>query len=265
MSKNIQSIYPKISIVTPSLNQGQFIEATIQSVLSQEYPNLEYLVVDGGSSDDTLDILRSYVGSLKWISEKDKGQTDAINKGLNLASGEILAYLNADDVLLPGTLFKVAGIFSKYPDVMWLTGRCRIVDEQGSEVRRLITIYKNILLSLHSSSLLLMTDYISQPSTFFRADAYRQLGKFDENLHYAMDYEYWLRMNSVYRLQITPEYLSSFRVHLFSKNTNVGYKQEYIDEERDIIQKYTNSKMLLFLHNLHRWFMTTIYKLLNSR
>ena len=92
---NISAVYPKISLVTPSLNQGKFIEATIQSVLSQNYPNLEYLVMDGGSSDNTIDVLKHYSSQLQWVSEKDKGQTDAINKGLRIASGEIVAYLNA--------------------------------------------------------------------------------------------------------------------------------------------------------------------------
>lgn len=108
MRDNSQPAYPKITIITPSLNQGQFIEATILSILSQKYPNLEYIVMDGGSSDNTLDILRSYSDRVRWLSEKDKGQTNAINKGLRMASGEILAYLNADDLLLPGTLEKVA-------------------------------------------------------------------------------------------------------------------------------------------------------------
>src|SRR5512145_725803 len=98
--------YPKISLVTPSLNQGRFIEATIQSVLSQNYPNLEYLVMDGGSTDNTVEVLKRYSSQLKWVSAKDNGQTDAINKGMHAVSGDILAYLNADDLFLPGTLLR---------------------------------------------------------------------------------------------------------------------------------------------------------------
>jgi len=257
-------VYPKVTIVTPSLNQGQFINATIQSVLSQAYPNLEYLVMDGGSSDNTIEVLNSYSDRLKWISEKDEGQTNAINKGLRMASGEILAYLNADDLLLPGALVKVAHKFMGDPDAMWVTGKCRIVDENNREVRRLITAYKNLLLRLHNPSLLFITDYISQPATFWRADIFRNLGPLEENLHYAMDYEYWLRLNAKFPLVIIPEYLAAFRVHSQSKNTNAGHRDVYVDEERIIIERYTRSKLMKALHDLHRWFMTTIYSLING-
>ncbi|HSN24309.1 MAG TPA: glycosyltransferase, partial [Methylomicrobium sp.] len=108
---NLPTQYPKMTIITPSLNQGQFIDATIRSVIFQDYPNLEYIIMDGGSSDNTLAILHSYSDRVKWVSEKDEGQTNAINKGLYMASGEVLAYLNADDLLLPGTLIKVAQKF----------------------------------------------------------------------------------------------------------------------------------------------------------
>ena len=256
--------YPKVTIVTPSLNQGQFIDATIQSVLSQEYPNLEYIIMDGGSSDNTLEILHSYSNRVKWISEKDKGQTTAINKGLRIASGEILAYLNADDLFLPGALAKVAHIFMDNPDAMWVTGRCRIIDENDREVRKLITVYKNLLLCIHNPSLLFITDYISQPATFWRADILGKLGPLEENLHYAMDYEYWLRLNAKFPLVIIPEYLAAFRIHSQSKNTNAGHRDVYINEERIIIERYTKSKLMIALHDLHRWFMTTIYSFFNG-
>lgn len=261
---NNPTSHPKISIVTPSLNQGRYIERTIQSVLSQDYPNLEYLVLDGGSSDHTLDILKRYSGRVKWISEKDSGQTNAINKGLSMANGEIFAYLNADDLFLPGTLNRVARQFLKRPDAMWLTGKCLIIDEHDREVRRLITAYKNIWLGIHHPSLLLITDYISQPATFWRADIMAETGLFDENLHYAMDYEYWLRLSIKYPLTILPEYLAAFRVHADSKNMNAGHGRDYIDEERLIIERATKSKTLRFLHDIHRWLMTTIYSMLNK-
>ncbi len=256
--------YPKITIITPSLNQGQFIDATIRSVLSQEYPNLEYIIMDGGSTDNTLDILRSYSDRLQWLSDKDTGQTNAINKGLRMSNGEIVAYLNADDLLLPGALRKIAETFMGHPETMWVTGRCRIINENGQEVRRLITAYKNLWLLVQNRSLLLITDYISQPATFLRADAYREFGDLDESLHYAMDYEYWLRLNAIYPLLVIPEYLAAFRIHSQSKNINVGHKDIYIDEERTIINHYTKSRFLLFLHNLHRWLMTTVYSIMNG-
>lgn len=264
MENHPHSEYLKITIITPSLNQGQFIEATIRSVLSQEYPNLEYIVMDGGSTDNTLDILRSCSDRVRWVSEKDSGQTNAINKGLHMSSGEIVAYLNADDLLLPGALRKAAKTFTDHPETMWVTGKCLIIDENDQEVRRLITAYKNLFLRMHNQSLLLITDYISQPATFWRADAFRELGPLNESLHYAMDYEYWLRLNAKYPLLVIPEYLAAFRIHSQSKNVNAGHRDVYIDEERTIITHHTKSRFLLFLHNLHRWLMTTAYSIMNG-
>jgi glycosyltransferase involved in cell wall biosynthesis len=255
--------YPKISLVTPSLNQGRFIEGTIQSILSQNYPNLEYLVMDGGSTDNTLDVLKRYSNQLKWVSEKDTGQTNAINKGLRMASGEILAYLNADDLLLPGTLLKVAQLFMEHPKVMWVTGQCRIIDEDNHEIRRLITAYKNLWLHISHPSILLITDYISQPSTFWRANVMSELGYLDESLHYVMDYEYWLRLYSKYPPMFIPEYLAAFKIHRQSKTTSTGHKNVFIEEERTIIQRHTNSRSLMMLHDLHRLLMTSTYSLIN--
>jgi len=264
MKNHSQFEHPKITIITPSLNQGQFIDATIHSVLSQEYPNLEYIIVDGGSTDNTLYILRSYSDRITWVSEKDTGQTNAINKGLRMSNGEIVAYLNADDLLLPGSLKKIAKSFMDHPEAMWVTGRCRIIDEKDREVRKLITVYKNLYLRMHNQSLLLITDYISQPATFWRAKAYKASGSFDEKFHYAMDYEYWLRLNARYPLLVIPQYLAAFRIHSQSKNTNAGHKDVYVEEEKVIISKYTKSRLLLTLHNIHRWLMTTAYSVMNG-
>ena len=257
------NLYPRISLITPSLNQGKFIEATIRSVLSQNYPNLEYIVMDGGSLDNTLKILEQYSDRLKWISEKDNGQTSAINKGLRMANGEILAYLNADDLFLPGTLFKVAKIFMEYPEVIWVTGQCRIIDENNREIRRLITAYKNFWLRYGHRFALLITDYISQPATFWRAKVLNDFGYPDENLHYAMDYEYWLRLYSKCPPQLIPEYLAAFKIHPHSKTTTTGHKDVFVDEERMAIQRHTNSKLLLTLHDIHRWLMTSVYAVIN--
>lgn len=261
--ENLLKTCPKISIITPSLNQGEFIEKTILSILSQNYPNLEYLVMDGGSSDNTLKILEKYIERIKWVSEPDKGQTHAINKGLRMTSGSIVGYLNADDLLMPGALWKVAETFTADPNVMWITGKCRIVNEENNEIRKSITKYKNILLHLRSFPLLLMTNYISQPATFWRREALNEVGPLDENLHYVMDYEYWLRLYSKYPPAFIPDYLASFKIHQKSKTTSTGHKGIYIDEEKDIIQRHTRSHSLLLLHNAHRSLMTHVYSLIN--
>jgi len=254
--------YPKISLVTPSLNQGQFIEETIQSVLSQNYPNLEYIVMDGGSSDNTLNVLKRYSTQLQWVSEKDAGQTDAINKGLRMASGDIQAYLNADDLFIPGTLHRVAQLFKDHPKAMWLTGQCLIIDESNREIRKLITAYKNLWLRLSHPSILLITDYISQPATFWRTSVVNDVGIMDNNLHYTMDYEYWLRLYSKYPPLFVPEYLAAFKIHPQSKTTSTGHKNVFVEEELSVIQRYTKSQVLLRLHILHRALMTSVYSVI---
>ena len=255
--------YPKISLVTPSLNQGKFIEDTIQSVLSQNYPNLEYIVMDGGSSDNTLSVLERYSTQLKWISEPDNGQTDAINKGMHLVSGDILAYLNADDLLLPGALLRVGQLFMERPEAMWLTGQCRIIDESNREIRKLITAYKNLWLRVQRPSILLITDYISQPATFWRASVVNDVGQMDNSLHYTMDYEFWLRLCSKYPPLFVPEYLAAFKIHPHSKTTTTGHKDVFVQEELAVIKRHTNSQTLVRLHILHRLLMTSVYSLIN--
>jgi glycosyltransferase involved in cell wall biosynthesis len=255
--------HPKISIITPSFNQGNFIEETILSVLSQDYPNLEYLVMDGGSSDATLRVLEKYSGKVMWISEADRGQTDAINKGLRRASGSIVGYLNADDLLLPSALKKVAQAFIRRPQTCWVTGKCRIVDEANNEIRRPITVYKNMLLGLHSFSLLLITNYISQPATFWRTEALESMGYLDENLRFVMDYEYWLRLYSKSPPVFIPEYLAAFKIHQSSKTTSTGHKDIYVDEEKVVVERYVQSRFQMFLHNAHRLMMTFAYSVMN--
>ena len=255
--------WPRISIVTPSLNQGNFIEATIQSILSQEYPNLDYIIIDGGSTDNTLSILKKYNGLIKWISEKDKGQTDAINKGFRLTDGDILTYINADDILLPDSLVNVANIFKKRAEVQWITGRCKIIDEGGNEIRRTIYLYKNILLHTSSYRLLLITNYISQPATFWRKELVDLCDFFDTKLNYVMDYEYWLRIWKETPPHVHHRDLACFRIQRNSKTTSAAHLQDYIIEESSVIKRHSPSKIWLQLHNLHRLFMTNIYRFAN--
>jgi glycosyltransferase involved in cell wall biosynthesis len=259
---NISNL-PSISIVTPSLNQGSFIEATINSVLSQQYPRLEYIIADGGSTDNTLDVLKKYSGRLHWYSKKDKGQTEAINNGMRKSSGELVAYLNADDILLPGTLLIVAEIFAKNAGVQWLTGRCRIIDENGKAIRPLIALYKNLLLYSRSYHGLLVTNYISQPATFWRRNLLETCGLLDEGLHYVMDYEYWLRL-----WQITPPFvlhkdLAGFRIQSNSKTTSAGHLDRYVEEEKRIVARHGRSRYWSFMHAAHRWLMTRAYAFIN--
>jgi glycosyltransferase involved in cell wall biosynthesis len=253
----VSPAWPRISVITPSYNQGQFIEATIQSVLSQEYPNLEYLVVDGGSTDGTLDILRRYSEKLRWISEPDHGQVEAINKGLRLASGEILAYLNSDDLYLPGALQRVGRYFRDHPQAAWVSGRCLTVDADLRQTRCLITIYKNLWLLTRSYRALLVLNYISQMGTFWRRPVYEQLGPLDERLHYTMDYEYWLRIGEHYPLQALPQNLAAFRLHASSKSGTTARKQFL--EQYQVALRYHPPAWLRWLHRLHNGLSILVY------
>ena len=243
------------------MNQGQFIERTIRSVLDQRYPNLEYIVIDGVSSDNTLDILRKYDGKLRWISERDKGQTDAINKGIGLATGDIIAYLNSDDVYEPGALDLVARYFDSHPDAIWITGKCRIIDEKDCEIRRAITAYKNFLLRHYSYALLLVTNPISQPATFWRRKAIDECGIFDEQEHLVMDYGYWLKMGKKYSLSVLDKYLAAFRVYSTSKTSSSFLKS--FRSELQLAKAHSSSTVLNALHCLSYACIASVYFALN--
>lgn len=161
----------RISIVTPSFNQAPFIERTIRSVLDQSHRDIEHIVIDGGSTDGTLEILQRCGKAVSWVSEKDRGQAHAINKGLRRCTGEVVAWLNSDDTYTPGALERVARHFTEHPDCRWVYGRCRIVDEHDREIRTLITRYKNLLLARYGFPKLLAENFISQPAVFWRRDS----------------------------------------------------------------------------------------------
>jgi len=254
---------PRMTVITPSYNQAHYIERTIESVLDQTYPDLEYWVIDGGSTDGTLDILSKYGDRVDWASERDRGQAHAINKGIERSSGEVVAYLNSDDVYEPGALSTVGRFFADHPQAGWVTGKCRIIDQKGREVRRAITFYKNMWLRLGSYTLLLILDYISQPATFWRREVLERVGVFDETLYYTMDYDYSLRVGRHYRLQVIDEYLASFRVHPHSKGGSGARKHFQADLET--ARKYTTSPLLLGLHRLHNTMIVAAYVGLSAK
>ena len=252
---------PKISIITPSFNQVDFIERTIRSVIEQKYPNLEYIIKDGGSVDGSLKIIKDYAKRypkiIKWISMKDKGQADGINQGLKIASGEILAYLNSDDTYPPEIIKKVAKFFNENPDVMWVTGKCKIIDENDKEIRSWIKIYKNFWLKFYHYKTLLIIDYISQPATFWRKKALEEIGYFNPRKQYTMDYDYWLRLGKKYPPGIIWEYLANFRVHQTSKGRTRFVEQ--FAEDLKTAKDYTKNPILINLHRFSNFGITTSY------
>ena len=204
---------PKISIVIPSFNQGDFIEATLLSLLDQKYPNLELIVIDGKSTDDTVEVIKKYSDRIiYWVSEKDQGQTDALIKGFQVATGEIWGWLNSDDLHEPLTLWEVAEFFSAHPNAQVVFGDCSWITMEGRPIRpmREIPFIRFIWLFSHN--------YIPQPSTFWRAALYRQAGGLDRTFNLAMDTDLWSRFSEETRIWHVNSYWSRFRTYPEQKN-----------------------------------------------
>lgn len=198
---------PRIAMVTPSYNQAQYLGATIESIVSQDYPNLYYHVQDGASIDGTADLLKSHGESISWKSEPDSGQSNAINLGFAGVDSEIMAYLNSDDMLLPGTLAYVANYFTSHPHVDVVYGRRVFVDREGLEVGRAV-------LPPHDGRVLQYADYIPQETMFWRKRVWDRIGPIDEGFHYAMDWDFILRAQAAgFKFVRLPRFLACFRIH----------------------------------------------------
>lgn len=244
--KKVLTNYPKITIITPNLNQAEFLEECIDSILSQNYPNLEYIIIDGGSKDKSIEIIKKYEKFLKlWVSEPDKGQYDAINKGFKYSSGEIIAWLNADDFYFPGSLFFISEIFSAYPFVDWLTTELiSVMDYNGSIL--IDTSYKFYSLTKFLDNKW-DSPFIQQESTFWRRRLWDSTNaKLDSSLFYAADLELWIRFFKKTKLYIINVPLAVFRKNpnqKTSKALDKYYNEAYnlIDKERS---KLTNNKIL---------------------
>lgn len=224
---------PLVSIITPSFNQGDYIEETIKSVLGQDYPSIEYVVIDGGSTDNTLDILKRYNKKIRWITEKDNGQADAISKGIRITSGDIVAWLNSDDILLPGAVATVVDCFSHHPDVKMVYGKGYFNDTAGKIIGRYPT-------EPFDSERLAMFNFICQPSTFFKKDAFNDVGGLDIGLRYALDYDLWIRISRKFQVHYISEFLSSYRLHETSKTVACEHALYNHKEGLDITLKHYN-------------------------
>ena len=243
---------PKISIVIPSFNKVRFIEETLQSIFKQEYPSLEVIIQDGESTDGTVNVIKRFAkkySGIKWESEKDNGQLEAINKGLKKAIGEVVTYINADDVYKKGALLTVGKYFSKNPDTLWLAGRGDVIDESGREISRLVTSYKNLLLAINRYPLLLVVNYLMQPSVFLARGAYEKYGPFTGSQVGVMEYELWLKLGRVKMPAVLDSYLSSFRLAGGTISSTEFKKVLLLDEK--IAEKYTKNPLVLLMHRLH--------------
>jgi len=199
---------PLVSIVTPSYNQKRFLEETIQSVLSQDYQPLEYIIVDGGSNDGSLEVIQRYADRLAWWgSEPDRGQTDAINKGFARARGEVLAWLNSDDTYLPNAISEAAAYLQEHPEAGMVYGDANLVDEGGALIGKFParqTDYQRLRRGYV---------HIPQQTAFFRAELWRQVGPLDPSFYFAMDYDLWVRLARISALHYTPRTWANFRLH----------------------------------------------------
>ena len=268
--------WPRMGIVTPTYNMAEFLEETIESVLSQNYPNLDYVVMDGGSKDGTVEILRKYDGKLRWCSERDGGQGDAINKGWHALSGDIFAYINADDTYLPNTLSTVAGHFKRNPGVGMIYGEAYHVDVTGKIIDRYPTQPFD-LETLNNQC------YVCQPAAFLLREAYANAGMIDVNMHYALDYDLWIRVAKRYGVRKVDEYYATSRMHMDNKTLSsrrkvyqeiigtvrreYGYvpyewingyacylldkKDQYFDRSKPSLRSYALSLALGAYHNPH--------------
>jgi glycosyltransferase involved in cell wall biosynthesis len=201
---------PLVTVVTPSLNQGRFIRETIESVLGQSYAAIEYLVIDGGSSDETIDILKGYGNRLTWVSEADGGQASAINKGWRGGRGAIVAYLNSDDTYLPGAVERAVSELSAHPEAGAVYGEGYHVDEAGRVLRRYPTEPFDL-------GRLAETCFICQPTVFLRREVVERVGYLDEALQFCMDYDLWIRVGRVTTFAQVSDFLASTRLHADTK------------------------------------------------
>jgi glycosyltransferase involved in cell wall biosynthesis len=253
LKRNKKNSYPKISVVVPSYNAETFIEETFVSILSQNYPKLEIFVQDGRSTDGTVAIIEKYAEKypkiMRFVSEKDSGQADAINKGFKKCSGDILTYINADDVYELGAFWAVANSYTKNPGAYWFAGKGKVIDANGKETAKLITFYKSIFLKFNSYQLLLAVNYLMQPSVFLTKRGYEQIEEFSLLGRIVMEYEAWLKLGEKCMPVIINKHLSSFRMS--GTNISATLYRQTLRRDQEIVEKYTDNKFLLLIHKIN--------------
>lgn len=252
----------KISIVIPSFNQGAFIQRTIDSILNQDYADLEILVMDGGSTDQTIDVLKTYGDRIYWRSAPDRGQTQAVNLGWKQAAGQILGWVNSDDVLLPGALKIVAEAFERNPGIKWLYGNCQYIDSTDRFIGDYAVQPFNFEMLVGA-----VQNFIPQPSVFIQRNIVNEIGFLNEDLQYVMDLEYWLRVGLKYPALYIPLPLSCLRLHTNAKSIAAFDKFSYelsavmealfarpdLPENIRVLEKTSLAKTYLLAADMNFW------------
>ena len=214
------SPWPRISIVTPSYNQGQFIEETIRSVLLQGYPNLEYIIIDGGSTDASVEIIKKYEPWLAhWVSDPDRGQSHAINKGFARATGDLVAWLNSDDLYVSDVLGRISKIWHEQKGIGFIHGVCEFIDFEGKKTGKFFGAQFNLIQTLETCR-----NVVAQPSTFINHLALNEVGLVDESMSMSMDWDLWLRLGSRYPALFCPEVYSFFRLWPNAKSSTILHR-----------------------------------------
>jgi glycosyltransferase involved in cell wall biosynthesis len=251
LSKN--PLWPKISIVTPTYNQAEFLERTILSVLNQNYPNLEHIIIDGGSTDGTTKIIKKYEKYLAyWSSQKDKGMYDAINKGLKIAKGEILAYLNSDDLYYPNTIQAVVDYLQEHQKTALIYGNCDYIDSEG----RYLYTYRFPAFNWKRFTALNWSS-IPQPTSFWRMEIHKKIGYFDTFFKRAGDFEFYTRIGKDFRIGHIKKSLAVFRIY----NKPEVYTLIGQEELREIKRRYNISDGFTII--CLRWLTELHIKILN--
>jgi glycosyltransferase involved in cell wall biosynthesis len=239
--------YPRISIITPSYNQAQYLEETILSVLNQGYPNLEYIVIDGGSTDNSVEIIKKYEQHISyWVSEKDAGQSDAINKGFAKATGDILAWLNSDDLYLPRVLHFVAEQLDSAKAEFLFADSIHMREEKR------LKVYGSNVVRSHQMHNLLLIDYIIQPSSFWTRKAWEVTGVLDQTLHYAFDWEWFIRAKLA-GVDFKPRTraLSIYRIHSIQKTGTGGDSR--LNEMLEVVHRHTGGRYSRLIDNCRKY------------
>jgi glycosyltransferase involved in cell wall biosynthesis len=238
---------PKLSIITITRNSERYLRETIDSVISQDYPDIEYIIVDGGSTDGTLDIIRDFAAMdrrIRWISEPDEGISDAMNKGIGLATGDVVAHIHSDDYYAGSDVFSsVATAFRQNPEALWLTGGEYIVDERGAQIRE-------IRVRRYGYRKLVRCNFILHPATFVRMEGFRAAGLFDLRRSYAMDYDLWLRLGLLGAPLRVDRPLACFRLH--GGSVSSAQSKLAFDEALEIRKELMKGEPLrFFFHYLY--------------
>ena len=221
---------PLVSVVTPSFQSSRFIERTIESVLSQDYPRIEYIVMDGASTDGTVDILDRYRDRLRYVSAPDGGAADAINRGFAQCSGSIFGWLNSDDIYLPGAIATVVRRFADSPKADVLYGEAVWIDEEEKEIGRYPTA------SPYRQGIFEKECGICQPATFMRREAFEHVGMLRADLHFTFDYDLWMRLSPERRFEAVPDLLAASRMH--RENKSLGSRRQVFEENIDLLRRH---------------------------